>query len=414
MTNTPTALHLFLTTEIFHPDQVGGGFLQFVRYASELRENGVIVHVCTALRSHHGSEREEWNSIEILRFPGCEDVSHRRERELIVGKTLALIAESYPGTGCIQPNGESWGTTLALAKARLKGIPSTFYFSMFPPERDLRGWARLRASLRITLCLLPFRKLIFCSSALGKAYRSLGHLPAGRMAFVPNGVDLDRFRPARDAAERAELRRELGLPEGGRMILYVGGFMPRKGCDLLAEAWKGIEAQHPDAFLVCVGSQGMRETLRDPGIRAEMEKFQSTITPVVEELASRGRVIMTGEVGSVESYYRAADLFVFPSRREGLPNAALEAMASGLPCLFGPFHGFPDEGGEFGHTGREFRKVPHEVKLWEKGISDALGDREGTAELGRNARKWMMRTQDWKECVSKLALVYRRLRGENR
>lgn len=414
MTNSSTLRHLFLTTEIFYPDQVGGGFLQFVRYASGLRENGVIVHVCTALRAHHTSESEEWNSIEILRFPGCEDVSHRRERELIVGKTLALIGENYPGTGCIQPNGESWGATLALAKARLKGIPATYYFSMFPPERDLRGWARLRASLRITLCLLPFRKLIFCSSALGNAYRSLGNFPADRMAFVPNGVDLERFRPARDAVERADLRRELCLPEGGRMILYVGGFMPRKGCDLLVEAWNRIEARHPDAFLVCVGSQGMRETFRDPAFRVEMEKFQSTITPLVEGLVSRGRMIMTGEVGGVEAYYRAADLFVFPSRREGLPNAALEAMASGLPCLFAPFHGFPDEGEEFGRTDREFRKIPHEVALWEKGISEALDDGEGTAELGRNAREWMVRTQSWKECVSELARVYHGLPGGNR
>jgi glycosyltransferase involved in cell wall biosynthesis len=413
VTNSSTPRHLFLTTEIFYPDQIGGGFLQFVRYAADLRENGVIVHVCTALRAHHTSESEEWNSVNILRFPGCEDASHRRERELILGKTLELIEERYRGASSIQPNGESWGTTLALAKARLKGIPATFYFSMFPPERDLRGWARLRASLRITLCLLPFRKLIFCSSVLGEAYRSLGNLAAGRMAFVPNGVDLERFRPARDAGERAGLRRELGLPEAGRMILYVGGFMPRKGCDVLLEAWNRIEARHPDAFLVCVGSQGMRETLRDPAFREEMEKFQATITPLAEALASRGRVMMTGEVGSVESYYRAADLFVFPSRREGLPNAALEAMSSGLPCLFAPFHGFPPEGGEFGHTGREFRKVPHDVALWEKEISAALDDAEGASELGRNAREWMVRTQDWKECVSKLARVYRRLPGEN-
>ncbi len=409
MTNSQTPLHLFLTTEVFYPDQVGGGFLQFVRYAPDLRKLGVIVHVCTPLRAHHTSTSEEWNSIEILRFPDCENPSHRRERELIVEKTLALIDGSYPGTGCIQPNGESWAITFALAKARLRGIPSTFYYTMFPPEADLRGKARLRATLRMSLCLVPYSKVIFCSSALGKAYGSLGSVSRKRMAFVPNGVDLERFRPAHGAGERGEIRHKLGLPEAGKMVLYVGGFIPRKGCDLLLEAWSRVEALHPDAYLVCVGSRGMRDTFRDPAMRLEMENFQATVTPLLENLTSEGRIIMTGEVDGVEDYYRAADLFVFPSRREGLPNAVLEAMASGLPCLLAPFHGFPEDGREFGSAGTEFRRMPHDAGLWAEGISEALNDPEGTAGLGRKAREWMVRTQGWNETVSQLAAVYRKL-----
>ncbi|RYD31197.1 MAG: glycosyltransferase family 1 protein [Verrucomicrobiaceae bacterium] len=324
-------------------------------------------------------------------------------------KTLDLIEEHYPGAGCIQPNGESWGTTFALAKARLRGIPSTFYYTMFPPEAGLRGRARIRASLRMSLCLVPYRKLIFCSRALGKAYGSLGCISGRRMAFVPNGVDLERFRPVHDPEERDRLRKELDLPGSGRIILYVGGFMPRKGCDLLVEAWSKIEARHPDAFLVCVGTQGMRDTFRDASMRSELEDFQTTVTPLLEKLVSGSRIIMAGEVSNVEAYYRAADLFVFPSRREGLPNAVLEAMASGLPCLLAPFHGFPEDGGEFGFTDTEFRKIPHDIGLWGKGISDALDNGEQAAGLGRKAREWMVRTQGWSQTVARLAAVYRKL-----
>lgn len=411
MTRRADERHVFLTTEIFHPDQLGGGLMQFVRYAPELLKHGIVVHVCTALRPHHPSESEEWNSIRIHRFSGCIDAIHHRERELIVEKTLQLMAESFPGVGCIQPNGETWATTFALARARLAGIPSTFYFSMFPPETDLGGWARLRASLRITLCLLPFRRLIFCSRALGRAYGSIGHIRSARMAFVPNGVDLDRFSPVGDADEKRRVRRELGLPEGGEMILYVGGFMERKGCDLLLEAWARIERLHPDAYLVCVGSQGMRQTFRDASLRREMEEFQSSMTRLAGELESRGRLRMVGEVTDVGAYYRAADVFAFPSRREGLPNAVLEAMASGLPCLLAPFHGFPEDGEEFGVAGEEFRRVPHDLESWANSMAEILKDEKVRVGMGRRAREWVARTQGWDESVTKLALVYRELTG---
>lgn len=406
--------HLFLTTEIFHPDQVGGGFLQFVRYAPRLREHGITVHVCTALRPHHLSDGEEWNTVHIHRFPECIDTNHHRERELILGKALELIAEGYPGMGCIQPNGETWGTTFALAKARIKGIPSTFYFSMFPPETDLTGWARLRASLRISLCLLPFRRLIFCSRALGRAYGLLGHIRSARKAFVPNGVDLERFHPVENPDAQEHIRRELGLPPAGKMILYVGGFMERKGCDLLLKAWAEVEKIHPAAFLVCVGSQGMRQTFRDASLRSEMEEFQSSMTELAGKLESQGRLVMVGEVTNVHDYFLAADLFVFPSRREGLPNAVLEAMASGLPCLLAPFHGFPANGEEFGTAGDEFRRVPYDIESWKTAIVETLDNRNASAELGRRARLWMVRTQGLEKSVSDLAEVYLGLLEESK
>ncbi|QTN32000.1 glycosyltransferase family 4 protein [Akkermansiaceae bacterium] len=376
-----------------------------------MRRHGITVHVCTALRPHHLCDSEEWNSIHILRFPDCVDESHHRERELILAKALGLIRGMDPGKGCIQPNGETWRTTFALARARMMGIPSTFYFSMFPPESDLRGWAKLRARLRISLCLLPFRRLVFCSRALSRAYGSLGCIRAGRMALVPNGVDLERFRPPGNTGEKEAERRQLGLPEKGLMILYVGGFMPRKGCDLLLEAWARAESLHPDAFLVCVGSQGMRQTFRDPELQREMGDFQSSMAGLAERLESRGRLNMAGEVNNVDAYYRAADVFVFPSRREGLPNAVLEAMASGLPCLLAPFHGFPESGEEFGAAGNEFLRVPHDADSWVAAISEILGDAGRRAELGQNARRLMERTQGWDATVAGLANTYLGLMG---
>jgi glycosyltransferase-like protein len=144
--------------------------------------------------------------------------------------------------------------------------------------------------------------------------------------LVRNGVDVNRFRTSRDAAERAADRAALGL--GDRLtVLTVGGIEPRKGSLTLLEGFAHLRAQAPDRdpLLLVVGGA----TLFD--YRDEIDRFQAR----ARELGVSEHVRHAGTVSpaDLERHYRAADVFAFPSTKEGFGLVALEALAAGLPVV---------------------------------------------------------------------------------
>lgn len=144
--------------------------------------------------------------------------------------------------------------------------------------------------------------------------------------LVRNGVDLARFRPSSDVAERARERSGLGL--GDRLaVLTVGGIEPRKGSLTLLEGFARLRERRPERDPVLLLAGGA--TLFD--YRDELDRF----TARAAELGVARHVHRLGTVTpqELERLYRAADLFAFPSTKEGFGLAALEALASGLPVV---------------------------------------------------------------------------------
>src|SRR4051812_15282676 len=142
--------------------------------------------------------------------------------------------------------------------------------------------------------------------------------------LVSNGVDPRRFRPPRDRAERAAARRLAGV--GDRFtVLTVGGVEPRKGSITLLEGFARLRERVPDALLVIAGGT----TLFD--YRQELERFaeRSDQLGVTEHVWRLGAL----EQEEIERLFRAADVFAFPSVKEGFGLAALEAVAAGLPLV---------------------------------------------------------------------------------
>lgn len=129
----------------------------------------------------------------------------------------------------------------------------------------------------------------------------------GRYTVVRNGVDLDRFGPADDRA-RAAARRRLGVDPAVPLAVCVGRVTRQKGQDVLLLAWRLVQQSCPDAELVLVGDGDLLPVLRS--VRVPGARFAGAVTDVRPWLA-------------------AADLVVLPSRWEGLPLTALEALATG-------------------------------------------------------------------------------------
>lgn len=159
-------------------------------------------------------------------------------------------------------------------------------------------------------------------------------VPGERVVVVPNGV-AEAFRPA-DPAAVADFRRNKGLPE--RFILFLGTLEPRKNIVRLLEAYALWLHERPTSAkdaptLVIAGAKGW---------------FYETIFARVNELRLDERVIFPGFVPTEELpwWYRAAELFVYPSLFEGFGLPVLEAMACGTPTITSNASSLPEVAGD--------------------------------------------------------------------
>jgi len=151
-------------------------------------------------------------------------------------------------------------------------------------------------------------RVVFISAAVRDAFASLRFRSEPLLLF--NGVDTDRFHPHAAPGEAAGLRRELGLPEAGRLIAFVGRFVPKKGLAVL----RACARQRPDLTFVLAGS--------------------GPIDPHAWGLANV-RVAGPLPPDKVAALLRAAHALLLPSCGEGYPLVVQEAMACGLPVICG-------------------------------------------------------------------------------
>jgi len=138
---------------------------------------------------------------------------------------------------------------------------------------------------------------------------------------IPNGVDTERFRPPAPG-ERQALRAALGLPAEAPLALYVGVLDRRKNVGWLAQQWASQDAFGSGALLLVVGPHS--RDADDAALPAQIDALAAAHPQRLRRLPFQA---------DVAPLYRCADLLVLPSLQEGLPNAVLEGMASGLPCV---------------------------------------------------------------------------------
>jgi glycosyltransferase involved in cell wall biosynthesis len=144
--------------------------------------------------------------------------------------------------------------------------------------------------------------------------------PPENIYRITNGVDSSRFKPA-ESDDKESLRKQYGLKTDCNIIIFSGRLVYRKGLDLLLSAWPEIANKHLDSHLFIVGD-GKNQA---DSIEKEMKKkVESEHLP---------RVIFHGATEEAESLLRLSDVFVFPSRKEGFPNALMEALSTGLVVL---------------------------------------------------------------------------------
>ena len=136
-----------------------------------------------------------------------------------------------------------------------------------------------------------------------------------RLHVIYNGVDLARYHPSLVREHRTAMRERLGIPQAAKTLLFVGAGFERKGVRVLLDSFKRISGE--PVYLVVVG--------RDRHAR----RFEA----YARSLGLCENIHWAGPQSDVAPWYGLADVFVLPTLYDPFPNAALEALASGLPVI---------------------------------------------------------------------------------
>jgi UDP-glucose:(heptosyl)LPS alpha-1,3-glucosyltransferase len=161
----------------------------------------------------------------------------------------------------------------------------------------------------------PKLKAVICNSHMVKSeIRHYFGVPEARLHVIYSGVDTRKFHPGIRETHRATLRAALGIPENGPLFLFVGSGFERKGVAALLAA---MAQMPPEAHLLVVGK----------------DKKQGKFEAFARKHGLGPRTRFLGGQEDVIPFYAAADAFVLPTLYDPFPNAALEAMACGLPVI---------------------------------------------------------------------------------
>ena len=201
------------------------------------------------------------------------------------------------------------------------------------------------------------------------------------------GVDVDSIKP--------EINKGLALQRKARpykTILFLGRFIERKRPDLAIEIFSKIHVKHPDTRLIMVGEGPMENKLR---LQVAGYRLQ-------------GFVEFTGPLFGKEKLkrYHEADLFLFPSEKEGFVLVVLEAMAAGLPLVVPDSLGFP-EAVESGKNG--YLADPANIEDWVKKAEKILYSPALQISMRKYSRYLAETKFSWKTCAGENLKIYQSL-----
>jgi len=169
------------------------------------------------------------------------------------------------------------------------------------------------------------RAIIYNSSRSARQHEARGY-SAARTLVIPNGVDVERFKP--DATTRAATRLALGVPADAVVIGMAARIDPLKDHDTFLRVAAHIAARTETVYFLLVGAG------TEAGTEAQPTALDTTIAQREHDVpALAGRLVRWGERRDMPAIYNACDLVMLTSRSEGNPNAVAEAMGCGVPCV---------------------------------------------------------------------------------
>jgi len=228
-------------------------------------------------------------------------------------------------------NGSIWSKIMKLIKdgryqvihthnwaGLIYGVPAAFFCRVpviHGEHSELVSWEKSPRRLFMRKFLYRFCRMVHVISEDQKRQLLTHGLRSGKEVLcLPNGTDTVKFRPGDKSSARAILK----LPSKGFFVGIVGRLVPTKRHHLLLKAFEQVGQELPEMHLLLAGSGGALE---------------ADIRQQCADHPLRERVHWLGGRDDMPTVYQSLDLLALPSDNEGMPNVALEAMASGVPVL---------------------------------------------------------------------------------
>lgn len=273
------------------------------------------------------------------------------------------------------------------------GVVQTFLFHANILGRIAAWWAkipRIFSGLRVaerqkrwhmwldrsTQCFVTMN---VCVSEGVRKHAIEAGLRPDKLCVIPNGINASKYADA----VPADLR-QLGIPRGARTVVTVGRLTRQKGHDWLLHAVAPLFSD-PNLHLLIVGEGEER----------------NAILQLARDLKIEERVHLPGWRAEIAEILKACDLFVLPSRWEGMSNALLEAIASGLPCVATDVEGVRDLMGP-GDSARIV--IPGDVNALRTAVKDALA--QITASREKNSQLIDVNKHTWISVAQSYQLLW--------
>jgi len=224
-----------------------------------------------------------------------------------------------------------------------------------------------------------YKKIIAVSEGVKNELIRYYRLPNEDIVVIPNGVDLEEFKP--DLEKRRKMREKHGIEENEMVLMFSGYEFKRKGLEYIIRALPDVKEY---VKLLVVGKDN-----------------QNPYKELASKLGVLDKIIFAGFVPDISEYYAASDIFVFPTAYEAFSLATLEAVASGLPILATKVNG-TEELIKEGYNGFFIKREPKDIA--EK-INISVEDENLRKQMSRNARKTAEK-YSWDEVAKRTLKVY--------
>jgi glycosyltransferase involved in cell wall biosynthesis len=258
---------------------------------------------------------------------GVRAISVPFSRGISLRKDLMSLWHLWRVMRRIRPTITSVGTPkaglLGGLVAFFAGVPCRLYTLRGLRLQTVTGMRRRVLLFAERLACLSAHRIICVSNSLRQEAVALGLADSQKTVVLgsgsSNGVDVSRFDL--DQAERqkaVELRSKLGIPPDAPVVGFVGRFTRDKGIDELLQAFSLLRERLPELRVLLVG---------------DVEKGDLPSLDVLQKVKTDPNIVCPGFVADPALYYQIMDVLALPTRREGFPNAVLEANASGKPAV---------------------------------------------------------------------------------
>jgi len=338
--------------------------------------------------------------VEALEAVGIRHVAlSRATRAMAPGQDVAFARELYrlfrrerPDIVHLHNPKPGWFGRPAARAARVPVVVNTVHGLYATPEDPWTRRAVVYGLERVAAACSHAELLQSVEDV--EVLRRLG-VPARRIQVLGNGVDLSRFSVP-TVVEREAARSRLGLRPDQVAVGVVARLVWEKGLAEVIEAATVMSSTHPQVRWLVVGP-------------LDSDKSDGLAPADLDRVSAESGITFLGERSDVEDFYRALDMYVLASHREGFPRSAMEAAASGLPLVVTDIRGCRQVVDD-GVNGRLVR--PRDAASLGEAVSMVAADAELRTRMGEASRAKAVREFDQQQVIDITLATYRRLLGE--